>query len=90
MVAGVPFLSKVLTYLERQTMWFSIPTDNGLAVCAAVVQPCLPYNPPPVKDFGKLLTLLKRLLKGNVRTARESSSGENRYLLRGMQVSLIL
>ena len=39
------------------SLWFFMATDDNQPVCAAVVQMRATYNSPPVKDFGKLLTL---------------------------------
>lgn len=63
-------------------VWFSMPADKGLAVCAAVVEISVKCKSMPVKCFGKLLTRCLGRYKTTVRpgkvpeTRRESARGQ--------------
>ena len=57
-----------------------MPTDNGLAVCAAVIQLSATYKLLREKHFGKQLTLRSFLRKGKARSRKvPRNQGENRH-----------
>ena len=64
------------------SVWFSMPTDNGLSVCALEISPRYVYKPLWNKHFIKSLTVWTCLRKDKVRpkevsrTGRESVRGQ--------------